>query len=242
MNNKIMKTQLKGIVMTGIFIQSFTFIFGQAATSGSYGLPVINKVSLYQQSLRNHPEKQMVSLAQIPGIIMDLRYSSGNNFMHKRLYPENTKVSFLREPAFQALGQVAKELACKGLVPVVFDAYRPYTITVVLWNPIKDERYAANPTKGSGHNRGTAVDLTLADSKTHQLLAMPTDFDSFSDSADQSFRGIDENRISNKELLKQVMIKYGFIPLSTEWWHFSWPDAEKFEVLDLSFKQLNDLQ
>lgn len=237
-----MKTQLKGIVMSGIFIQSFAFIFGQTATLDGYGPPTITRVTLYQQSLLNHPEKQMVSLSKIPGIIMDLRYSSENNFMHKRLYPKNTKISFLRKPAFQALALVTKELACKGLVPVIFDAYRPYTTTVTLWNPIKDERYAANPSKGSGHNRGTAVDLTLADSKTHQLLAMPTDFDSFSDSAHQDFRGTDKNRILNRELLKQVMKKYGFIPLPTEWWHFSWPDAEKFELLDLSFKQLSELQ
>jgi len=190
----------------------------------------------------SHPEKQMVSLMQIPGIMMDLRYASRNNFMHKKLYPENTKNTFLRKPAFLALKNVARDLARQGLMLVIFDAYRPYTVTIELWIPVKDERYAANPAKGSGHNRGVAVDLTLADSKTHKLLPMPTDFDNFSDSARQDFNGTDAKKIANRELLKRTMKKYGFVVLPTEWWHFSWPHAEKFEVLDLSFGQLEKMQ
>ena len=162
--------------------------------------------------------------------------------MHKKLYPENTKISFLRKPVFQALDSVARDLARQELVLVIFDAYRPYRVTIDLWIPVKDERYAANPAKGSGHNRGIAVDLTLADSKTHELLPMPTGFDNFSDSAYQDFKGIDSKRIANRELLKRVMEKYGFVPLSTEWWHYSWPHADEFEVLDLSFEQLRKLK
>jgi D-alanyl-D-alanine dipeptidase len=180
----------------------------------------------------------MESLVQIPGTIMDLRYATKNNFLHKRLYPENTKTSFLREPAFQALRRISKDFARQGLVLVIYDAYRPYSVTIEIWNPVKDERYAANPAKGSGHNRGVAVDLTLADAKTHQLLPMPTDFDNFSDSARQDFNGPDAKRMTNRKLLKRVMEKYGFLSLATEWWHFSWPHAENFEVLDLSFAEL----
>jgi D-alanyl-D-alanine dipeptidase len=107
---------------------------------------------------------------------------------------------------------------------------------------VKDDRYAANPAKGSGHNRGLAVDLTLADGKTHQVLPMPTSFDNFSDSAYQNFNEVDAKRIANRELLKQVMEKYGFIPLFSEWWHYSWPHPENFEVLDISFEELNTFQ
>jgi zinc D-Ala-D-Ala dipeptidase len=104
---------------------------------------------------------------------------------------------------------------------------------------VKDERYAANPAIGSGHNRGIAVDLTLADLKTHELLPMPTGFDNFSDSAHQDFKGLDDKVIANRDLLRQVMEKYGFTQLSTEWWHFSWSGNKTFEVLDLDFDQLN---
>jgi D-alanyl-D-alanine dipeptidase len=240
MKNKILKTDLKWVFPVCIFAQSLAPVFAQNLPSRSYGLPVINSVPLYRESLLNHPEKQMISLGQIPGIILDLRYASVNNFMHKKLYPPNTKISFLRKPVIQALESVAMDLARRGLVLVIFDAYRPYGVTVDLWIPVKDERYAANPAKGSGHNRGVAVDLTLADSKTHQLLPMPTDFDDFSDSAHQDFKGTDAKRIANRSLLKRVMEKYGFIPLSTEWWHYSWPHAEEFEVLDLSFEELEE--
>jgi len=238
MKNKILKTSLLRVIWACIFARYLNPVFSQNLPVSSYSLPIINSVSLYRESLLNHPEKQMEPLTQIPGIIMDLRYATANNFMHKKLYPANTKISFLRKVVFQALDSVAAELSHRGLVLVIFDAYRPYRITVDLWIPIQDERYAANPAKGSGHNRGIAVDLTLADSKTHQLLYMPTGYDSFSDSAHQDFKGTDINRIANRELLKQVMVKYGFVPLSTEWWHFSWPCPEKFEVLDLSFEQL----
>ena len=133
------------------------------------------------------------------------------------------------------------ELFRQGITLVIFDAYRPYSVTVELWNRVKDDRYAANPAKGSGHNRGIAVDLTLADAKTHQLLPLPTGFDNFSDSAHQDFSGTDSIRKANRELLKLTMKKYGFIPLATEWWHFSWPATQDYEVLDLRFQQLSDL-
>ncbi len=159
--------------------------------------------------------------------------------MHKKLYPENTKTLSSENRCIRRLDSVARIFPAREYALVIFDAYRPYSVTVELWNPVKDERYAANPAKGSGHNRGIAVDLTLADAKTHQLLPMPTGFDNFSDTAHQDFNGTDAKRIANRELLKQTMEKYGFIPLSTEWWHFSWPDTGDFEVLDLSFQQLN---
>ena len=242
MNNKILKAGLKWLIISIVSCLYFASVTAQNLPISSYGLPIINNDSIYNESLMLHPEKQMVSLAQIPGIIMDLRYATTNNFMHKKLYPENTKNSFLRKPVYQALDDVAKDLARQRLVLVIFDAYRPYAVTVEIWIPVKDERYAANPAKGSGHNRGIAVDLTLADSKTHQLLPMPTDFDNFSDSARQDFKGTDAKRMGNRELLKQTMEKYGFVPLPTEWWHFSWPHAENFEVLDLSFAELEKMQ
>jgi zinc D-Ala-D-Ala dipeptidase len=238
MNNKILKTGLKWLIISIIGCLNFTPVAAQNLPTSTYGLPIINSDSIYRTSLLFHPEKEMVSLGQIPGIIMDLRYASINNFMHRRLYPENTKNSFLRKPAYHALENVAKDLARQGISLVIFDAYRPYAVTVEIWIPVKDEKYAANPAKGSGHNRGVAVDLTLADSKTHQLLPMPTDFDNFSDSARQDFNGTDAKRIANRNLLKRTMENYGFIPLPTEWWHFSWPHAENFELLDLSFAEL----
>ena len=237
-----MKEGLKPLVFAIFFLLCTRSAFTQNLPVSPYGLSYINSVQLYQKSLLNHPEKQMFSLADIPGIILDLRYSTDNNFMHKNLYPQNIKTTYLRKPAYVALDSVSSELARHGLVLVIFDAYRPYSVTISLWNQVRDERYAANPAKGSGHNRGISVDLTLADAKTHELLPMPTGFDNFSDSAYQNFNEAPAKQIANRKLLRKTMEKYGFIPLFSEWWHYSWPETGSFEVLDLSFQQLSDLE
>lgn len=236
-----MKEAFNRVLFTGFFLSSIHFISAQNVPVNHYGLPYINSVPLYKESLINHPEKQMISLKNISGIILDLRYASNNNFTHKRIYLENIKTAYLRKPAYQALDSVNRFLTGLGLVVVVLDAYRPYSATEAIWKIVKDERYAANPSKGSGHNRGIAVDLTLADLKTHELLPMPTGFDNFSDTARQDFERLNSNVKENRNLLKEVMEKFGFIPLSTEWWHFSWPDNVGFEVLDLDFDQLEKL-
>src|SRR5664279_1100470 len=233
MNNKIMNTSVKPAYLTAFFLIYSFGVFAQKLPVSPYGLTYINTIPLYKASLRNHPEKQMVSLSNIPGIVLDLRYAGNDNFLHRNLYPENTRTTFLRKQAYEALDSVNQELAKRGIVLVIFDAYRPYSVTIDLWNSVKDERYAANPAKGSGHNRGISVDLTLADAKTHKLLPMPTGFDNFSDTAYQDFNKVDSKRITNRELLKHLMEKYGFIPLFSEWWHYSWPETGEFEVLDL---------
>jgi zinc D-Ala-D-Ala dipeptidase len=242
MKNKILREGLFQVIFTTIFILSSYLIFAQKLPVSSYGLPYINNVSLYRESLVHHPEKQMISLTNIQGIILDLRYASENNFMHKKLYSGTTKTTYLRKSVYEALDSVSIFLAVLGLGLVIFDAYRPYAVTESLWEKVKDDRYAANPSKGSGHNRGVAVDLTMADLITHKLVVMPTGFDNFSDSAHQDFKAANSIAITNRELLTKVMKKYGFEPLSTEWWHFSWPHSENFEVLDLSFEQLDRLK
>ncbi|MEO8404300.1 MAG: M15 family metallopeptidase, partial [Chitinophagaceae bacterium] len=103
---------------------------------------------------------------------------------------------------------------------------------------VKDERYVANPAKGSGHNRGIAVDLTIIDLKTGKELDMGTGFDNFTDSAHQSFQLLPEKVLANRKLLRSVMEKYGFKVLETEWWHYYLADGAKFEVLDISFRNL----
>lgn len=242
MNNKILKGDQKIHGITVFFLLLNSMVYAQNLPRSDYGLIYINNTPLYEKSIINHPEKEMVSIGRIRGLVLDLRYATPDNFMHKRLYPAGTASSFLRKRVYQALDSVAMELFRQEISLVIFDAYRPYSVTVEIWNQIKDDRYAANPAKGSGHNRGISVDLTMADAKTHQLLPMPTAFDNFSDSAHQDFSGTDEIRRANRELLKLTMEKYGFIPLTTEWWHFSWPPSENYEVLDLSFQQLSELE
>ncbi|MBK7289847.1 MAG: M15 family metallopeptidase [Chitinophagaceae bacterium] len=120
----------------------------------------------------------------------------------------------------------------------IFDAYRPYAVTVKFWELVKDEDYVAHPRNGSGHNRGVAVDLTIINLSNNNELNMGTGFDNFSDTAHHNFTKLPEDLLKNRTLLKSTMEKYGFRAYEKEWWHYSWPDAAKFEILDIEFKKL----
>ena len=105
-----------------------------------------------------------------------------------------------------------------------------------MWELIGDERYVANPAKGSGHNRGLAVDLTLI--KDGKEVNMGTGFDHFTDTAHHSFKALPADVIKHRQLLRSTMEKHGFRALETEWWHYSWPNEKNYQVLDLSFRKL----
>ncbi len=201
--------------------------------------PLTNKWDDYQKQVKKDSLKRMVELrTMIPGIVYDLRYATVNNFMRRLMYPVGTNTTYLRLPAAIALKKVQAELSNIGLGLKIFDAYRPYAVTVKFWELIKDERYVAHPKNGSGHNRGVAVDLTIIDIKTGKETNMGTGFDNFSDTAHHSFTNISQGIRENRSLLKMLMEKHGFRPYNDEWWHYSWPNAGKFEILDIDFKKL----
>ncbi len=211
----------------------------QQLRKSKYGADVLKHTGWFKKSCSADSNKRMVELQSLaPSIVYDLRYSTENNFVKQALYPQYTSVTFLRLPAANALANVQRELAQKGLSLKIFDAYRPYAVTEKFWELIKDERYVANPAKGSGHNRGLAVDLTIIDLKTGQELDMGTGFDNFSDTAHHTFTTLPETVLNNRKLLKEVMLKHGFRLFETEWWHYSWPNDRNYEVLDLSFEKL----
>ena len=200
--------------------------------------PIKDKISFYNMVERDSLQAMIELKSLIPTVQYELRYASKNNFTGQRLYPKNTHTTYLRRKPAMALAKVAEELKGKGLGIKIWDAYRPYRTTIRFWELIHDERFVANPSKGSGHNRGTSVDLTLVDLKSGKELEMPTPFDDFSPAAFHGALNIDDFRIKNRALLKSTMEKYGFVPLETEWWHYSWQGASAYDVLDLSFKVL----
>jgi D-alanyl-D-alanine dipeptidase len=214
-----------------------------AQTDQSSPIGIVNSLAVYKKQLNADATLSMKSLTkEIPNIQLDLKYATADNFTGLRMYPATIKTTFLRDDASRALAFVAAALKEKGLGIKVWDAYRPYQVTVRFWNLIHDERYVANPAKGSGHNRGIAIDLTLYNLSDGKELEMPTGFDDFSARAHHGYMQLEEKQIKNRELLRAVMEKYGFVRFETEWWHYYWPGAEKFAVLDLSFRQLNKLQ
>lgn len=206
----------------------------QGLVESAYGVPVIKEAAFYNNTTQNNRLKSMIELKDhIPGLLYELRYAGTNNFTKTALYPSNTKHSFLRREAAEALKKVQEELASQGYGLKVFDAYRPYSVTVKFWELIKDERYVAHPGKGSGHNRGLAIDLTIINRSTGKEINMGTGFDNFSDTAHQDFRDLPRDILQNRALLYQVMTKYGFKPLDTEWWHYFWTNDQNYEVLDI---------
>jgi zinc D-Ala-D-Ala dipeptidase len=224
-----------------VFIYMLAFTQTPDLPVSKYGMPVIRDYDIYVRTIKTDSNKQMVELKSlIPNIVYDLRYSSNKNFMRRNMYPLKTRTTYLRLPAAKALALVQHELNEKGMGLKIFDAYRPYSVTEKFWELVMDEKYVADPKKGSGHNRGLAVDLTIVYSATGKELQMPTYFDNFSDTAHQNFMNLPFEALQNRKLLRDTMEKYGFKMFDTEWWHFSWPDDRKYEVMDIPFSDFKD--
>jgi zinc D-Ala-D-Ala dipeptidase len=229
------------ISLLALIIFCFGSIHGlpQSPANKNDTLIVLSSTIEYKKEVATNENLKMVDLKKmIPGIILDLRYETENNFMHRVMYKDKPKTSFMRLAAATRLARVQKELHQQGLGLKIFDAYRPYSVTKDFWNLVHDERYVANPIKGSGHNRGIAVDLTVINIKTKKELKMPTGFDAFTDSAHHDFVNLPSDVLKNRKLLKEIMEKYGFKAFATEWWHYSLPDPEEYDVMDFSFKEL----
>ncbi len=228
-------------ILSLVLLSTIFFGYSQDTPLNKHGLLVIEDSRAYKKMVSKNPENKMMDLRKvIPNLIIDLKYGSTDNFMNKILY-QQTNTSYLRKPAALALAKVQEQLLQKGLAIKIWDAYRPYSVTEKMWEPVKDERYAANPKYGSGHNRGIAVDLTLVDLITGFELNMGTGFDHFSDTAHITWKQLPTQILSNRLLLQQTMEAAGFIVLQTEWWHFYLPDARKYELMNLSFSQLKKI-
>lgn len=238
MPNKLQKAFCSYPIRLFFFLSvPFTQITAQ---DSSYTRPAVtSRYEDYKKQVKQNESKKMVELKSLmPRLLYELRYAGTHNFMNRIMYPPGTRQTFLRQPAALALKSVEEELAVAGLGLKIFDAYRPYSVTVKFWELVKDERFVAHPRKGSGHNRGVAVDLTLISLQTGKELNMGTGFDHFSDTAHHGFTKLPEEILQNRLRLKNTMEKYGFRPYADEWWHYSWPDAASFEILDIPFKKL----
>lgn len=156
--------------------------------------------------------------------------------MKEVLYPQARCV--LRPEVAAALSRVQDALEKKGLGLKVFDAYRPLSVQKKMWARFPVEGYVANPAKGSNHNRGAAVDLTLVD-KDGKELPMPSDYDEFTERAHRDYMKASPEAIANRVTLEKAMEAEGFRGISTEWWHFDFKDAKTLPVLDHPFDEID---
>lgn len=220
-----------------IFFVNISLADSHDTLSNPYHLKVLNTTSEYLRQVNSSRDNEMTDIKKlIPDIKLELVYATTNNFMHQRLYPSLT-TTFLRRPAALALQQVQQTLKKQGLGLQILDAYRPYGTTMKMWELVQDVRYVADPSKGSGHNRGIAVDLTIISLKTGKTLDMGTEFDNFTDSAHHGFLNLSENVLKNRNLLRKVMTENGFTEFETEWWHYFY-DNGRFDILDVPFEDL----
>jgi len=171
-------------------------------------------------------------------IRLDVRYATANNFLGRPVYEEAR--AFLQRPAALALVRVQGALAPRGLGLVVFDGYRPWSVTREFWDatPVDKKEYVADPRKGSRHNRGCAVDLSLCELATGKPLPMPSGYDEMTERAHVGFAGGSEESRANRDLLRVSMESEGYSGYSSEWWHFDYKDWREYPVLDVSFSEI----
>ncbi len=173
-----------------------------------------------------------------PTFKIDIKYATEDNFMKEALYPQ-ARCLLLKETA-EALLRVQRSLSKQGLGLKIFDGYRPLSVQKKMWAKFPLPGYVADPAKGSNHNRGAAVDVTLVDLNTGRELAMPSAYDEFTERAHRNYTKADPEALANRQLLQEAMEKEGFRGLSTEWWHFDYKEALGEPVLDLPFSSVSD--
>ncbi len=165
----------------------------------------------------------------VPDLLTDVRYATPDNFTKRVLYTSDTL--YARRVMAEQLARAQRSARARGLQLKVFDAYRPLSIQRLMWSIVSDERYVADPAKGSRHNRGCALDLTLCDSAGVEL-DMGTSYDEFTERAAATFADLPEHVRANRRLLEQIMNDAGFDVLPTEWWHYDLRGWEKYAILD----------
>ena len=183
---------------------------------------------------------ELVELTALdPSIGLDIRYASENNFIGARVYQHAR--AFLQRPAAEALVRVHQRLEDRGLGLLVFDGYRPWHITKIFWDATPPElrHFVANPARGSRHNRGCAVDLTLLDRTTGQPIPMVAGYDEFSPRSYPLYPGGTSRQRWYRQLLRGSLEAEDFRVYEYEWWHFDFRDWQLYPIGNWSFEMLD---
>jgi D-alanyl-D-alanine dipeptidase len=165
----------------------------------------------------------------IPDLVTDVRYATTANFTGRVLYPHDTL--WARGCMAQALAEAQRIARTQGYQLKIFDAYRPLSVQRLMWSILPDERYVADPAKGSRHNRGMAVDCTLLDASGTEV-DMGTPYDDFTERASAFYADLPDHVKANRTRLLDIMTQAGFDVLPTEWWHFDCRGWEQMTILN----------
>jgi len=173
-----------------------------------------------------------------PTMKLDIRYATSNNFLGHPVYKEAR--AFLQRPAAEALVKVNRALRKKGYGLLIHDGYRPWSVTKVFWDatPEDKKQFVADPSQGSRHNRGCAVDLSMFDLKTGQPVAMPGEYDEMSERSHIEYKGGTERQRHLRDMLRSAMEAEGFAVYEPEWWHYDYKDWKHYAILNISFSEI----
>ena len=175
-----------------------------------------------------------------PSIRLDIRYASSDNFLHMPVYGEAR--AFLQRPVAESLVKVNRALQAAGFALRIHDAYRPWWVTKVFWEATAsvNREFVADPAKGSVHNRGCAVDLSLVHLADGSPATMPSDYDEMTPRSYADFGGGDATARRHRDLLRSAMEAEGFKVLKEEWWHFDHACSADYPILNLPFEAIRD--
>ena len=177
-----------------------------------------------------HEELVEVTSENVPGVVMEMRYGTNRNITGQKIYPDCR--AWLRQETIQKLAKVSRELNERGYRLVLWDAWRPASAQKALWAAKPDGRYLTPPNKVSRHNRGTSVDVSLAD-KDGKILEMPSDHDEFSEKADEDFSDVPKEVAKRARILRSAMFSTGFSGVPDEWWHYDLRDWGSYEPIEV---------
>ncbi len=169
---------------------------------------------------------------------LDVRYAASNNFMKRPMYSQAR--AFLQRPAARALVRVSRKLRGLGYGILIFDGYRPWAITKKFWDETPREKrgFVANPKKGSKHNRGCAVDLSLYTLSDGREVPMPSTYDDFTEKAAAHYPGGTPDQRKARDLLRVMLESEGWTVNPGEWWHFDYRDWDQYRILNIPFEDL----
>ncbi len=202
-------------------------------------IPVSDAQAVVHMDAASVDPNQFVDLQSlVPEVLLDMRYASENNFTHKKVYPKAR--CLLRAPVAKALRRVQDRLRTQQLQLWIWDCYRPFHVQEEFWKLVPNPKYVAKPIRrgktpwrGSKHNRGAAVDLSLADTSGTQLV-MPTNHDDFSERAHRDAEGIPMAVAARARILDEAMRAEGFQGIESEWWHYDYAGWQDYELSDES--------
>ncbi|MCI0422414.1 MAG: M15 family metallopeptidase [Acidobacteria bacterium] len=169
---------------------------------------------------------------------LDIRYATSNNLVGRPVYDEAR--AFLQRPAAEALVRANQALKKQGYGLLIFDGYRPWSVTKIFWEvtPPEKRQFVANPALGSKHNHGCAVDVSLYNLKTGREVSMPSAYDEMTERAHPTYGGGTRDQRAARDLLRKAMEEQGFAVYPIEWWHFDYKDWRQYPILNIPFDQI----